>query len=247
MTVLESIVESGRKLFSARSRVPLLLLPAAWFAQPESFRLEQALGHSGGLVVQWSALCLAFAGVTLRCVTVATAPDGTSSRDTRGLRAPLLNTTGVYSVMRHPLYVGNSLMWIGVAASTRVWWLIVIVSLAYALYIERVMAFEEAFLDKTFGEAFRSWVARTPAFCPRWSLWTPASGEFQWRRVASEHNGLLAVAAAVLALQLPSMLHGFRFSDWLDSHADLLALLAASVVVSVIATIARRWPTQRGA
>jgi len=243
VTVVEHIVSSGRRLFSARSFVPLLLLPAIWLALPESLRLEQQLSRAANLVVQWVALCIALAGVLLRCLTVATAPDGTSSRDTRGLRAPSLNTAGMYSAMRHPLYVGNGLMWIGVAASTRVWWLVVIVAFAYAMYIERVMAFEESFLEQSFGDQFTAWAARTPAFFPRWSLWQPATGKILWRRVASEHNGLLAVSVIVTVIHLGSLLQGFAFEDWLALHKDLLTLLAVSGVISTIAIIARRWPT----
>jgi hypothetical protein len=150
----------------------------------------------------------------------------------------------MYSVMRHPLYLGNGLIWIGVAASSRVWWLVVIVALSYALYIERVMAFEEAFLQQAFGEDFRAWAARTPSILPRWSLWTPAAGDVLWRRVASEHNGLLAVAVLFCAWPLESLLRGFSLADWLQLHEDLLTLLAVSVVISSVAIIARRWPAR---
>lgn len=229
MTVVDQLVHDGRRLFSSRSFVPLLLLPAIVLALPESARLQQHISHAANLAVEWSALLIVVSGVLLRCFTVATAPDGTSSRDTRGLRAPSLNRTGMYSVVRHPLYLGNALMWLGVAASTGVWWLVVIVGLVYALYIERIIAFEEAFLERSFGDEFRSWAQRTPAIFPRWHSWAPAAGEYQWRRVASEHNGLLAVIAITYLLRRDN---------------TLLELLAVAILISVIAIIARRLPAR---
>jgi protein-S-isoprenylcysteine O-methyltransferase Ste14 len=240
VTVVEELVASGRRLFSARSLLPLSLVPVILLAIPESVRVERTLGFSARFAVQWGALCLAWLGTLLRCAAVAFAPDGTSSRDTHALRAPSLNSTGMYSVMRHPLYAGNGLMWIGAAISTRVWWLAVIVGLAYALYIERVIAFEESFLQQSFGDAFSTWAARTPAFSPKWALWTPPRGRFAWRRLASEHNGLLAIATAFVLLQLPSLANAYKPADWIAEHDDLLIVLLVSVITSCLAIAARR-------
>jgi protein-S-isoprenylcysteine O-methyltransferase Ste14 len=101
---------SGRRLFKSRSRVPLTLLPVVILALPESSRVAGRLGRSGNLAVQWLSLSVAFAGVLVRCSAVAYAPDGTSSRETRALRASSLNTTGIYSIVRRPLYLGAGLM-----------------------------------------------------------------------------------------------------------------------------------------
>jgi protein-S-isoprenylcysteine O-methyltransferase Ste14 len=243
VTVVDHIARSGRRLFSARSLLPLALLPALLLAMPESVRLERTIGHDANTAIQWISLLMAFAGIALRCVTVATAPDGTSSRDTRALRAPTLNRTGMYSVVRHPLYLGNGLMWVGAAASMRVWWLALIVALAYALYIERVMAYEEAFLEQSFGDAFRDWAAHTPAVVPRWSSWQATDRPVSWRRVASEHNGLLAVAVIFLLLQAQGLLTT-PVNDWLLQHRDLLWLLGVAVAVSTVAIVFRRWPRE---
>ena len=94
MTLVERMLRNGHQLFRSRSLVPLALLPAVLLALPESARVRSWLGDSGNLDVQGLALSIAFAGLLMRCATVAFAPDGTSSRDTRVLRAPALNATG---------------------------------------------------------------------------------------------------------------------------------------------------------
>jgi len=222
--------------------MPLLLLPLLVLALPESARVEEALGESRSLIVEWLAFAVAFSGLALRCLTVAFAPEGTSSRDTRATRAPSLNTTGAYSLVRHPLYLGAGLMWLGVALSLRVWWFALIVVLAYWLYVERLMLVEEGFLEGQFGEQFRRWAGQTPTFLPSGSGWRPATGPIQWRRVLSEHNGLLGLAFALLLLQVLEDLPfgGQSWAEWYGDHSGLVALLAFAVVVSAICIFIRR-------
>jgi protein-S-isoprenylcysteine O-methyltransferase Ste14 len=242
----ERLYSQGRRLFAQRSIMPLLLLPFVLLALPDSAIAEQQFGETGSVLIKWVALFISLAGLVVRCVTVAYAPDGTSSRDTRGLRAPTLNTFGVYSLVRHPLYLGAGLMWIGVAMSLRVWWLVVIVGLAYWLYIERVAIAEEAFLEGTFADQFRHWASRTPAFLPRFSGWRPAPGTFQVKRVLSEHNGLLAVAIAFALLQY---LEDWRepWSQYSADHRDLLDFVSIAIVVSLLCVLFRRSPWMRDA
>lgn len=219
-----------------------MLLPPLVLALPESGRVEEALGASTDRMIGWAALVVAFAGLVLRCVTVASAPEGTSSRDTRALRAPSLNTTGVYSLVRHPLYLGAGLMWVGVAMSLRVWWFVLIVALAYWLYVERLMLVEEAFLEREFGERFRSWAARTPAFLPSLSGWRAATGGIQWRRVLGEHNGLLGLSFAFLLLQVleDELFESEPWPEWSADHSNLMMLFGVSAVVSLVSIVIRR-------
>jgi hypothetical protein len=67
---------------------------------------------------------------------------------------------------------------IGFAPWPHVWWLVVLTTCFYALYYERIMLAEEAFLRDRFGEAFEKWAAQTPAFIPRFHGWKPSSVPF---------------------------------------------------------------------
>lgn len=242
MNLAERLSSQGRRLFASRSVVPLVLLPVVFLALPESWRVEAWLGPSWTLVVQWLALSVAFAGVAVRCTAVGFAPDGTSSRDTHRLRAPALNSTGMYSIVRHPLYLGSGLMWVGAAMSLRVWWLVVIVALVYWLYIERVMLVEEAFLRQTFTETFEAWAARTPAVVPRPSQWKSPAGPFLWKRVLSEHNGVLGMAVVIPLLEfMEDQQHGGEsLAIWSHDHFDLVVLLVAGIVISTVSIVFRR-------
>ena len=121
---------SGDWLFRHRSYVPVALLPAV--AATIAARAHPVpLSHERG----WEALSflVSMLGVALRAWTIGTAPLGTSGRNLGKQRALQLNTTGPYSLVRNPLYVGNALMWAGVVIYARSPWLALAVGLAFWL------------------------------------------------------------------------------------------------------------------
>jgi hypothetical protein len=84
-----------------------------------------------------------------------------------------------------------------------VWWLVLLVTCAYALYYERIMLAEEAFLRARFGETFEQWAAATPAFIPRLRAWKPSPVPFCWRTVLQrEYNAFFLIIAGFFLLDL---------------------------------------------
>lgn len=110
MALQESFAKSGNFLFKKRSFLPLLILipGMAWFVWL-NFQKTTITGWWLDLIF----LCIGFIGLTIRILTVGFTPKGTSGRNTsEGQVAEVVNTTGIYSVVRHPLYLGNFFMWL---------------------------------------------------------------------------------------------------------------------------------------
>jgi protein-S-isoprenylcysteine O-methyltransferase Ste14 len=171
---------TGNFLFRWRSYLPLVLVPVFL---PSFLGLGYPFGsHAAGFAWEIGCFAISSLGVVIRLLTVGTSPRGTSGRNTRGQKAVVLNTTGLYSVVRHPLYLANYLVGLGMSLFSRTWYLPLIVSLATLLYYERIAAREEEFLEERFGEEFRRWAARVPAMLPRFSNYQPAAIPFDWRR-----------------------------------------------------------------
>ena len=121
MGMREELEAAGNWLFRRRGHLPLLLFPVLLIAAGNPGRTTLGVG--------WEPLCVALAlgGLAWRAVTVGYVPKDTSQRNSARPQAEALNTTGLYSVVRHPLYFGNYLMWFGVALFSRAWWAPVIV------------------------------------------------------------------------------------------------------------------------
>ncbi len=201
MKLLARIPESGDTLFRWRGQLPLLLLPLFLLGLVDA-RLPGRL-PTGVRAWQLLSLVVALAGLALRAAAVGTAPPGTSERSTTSPRASRLRTTGLYSVVRHPLYVGNTVTAVGLACFTTTWYVPAIVALLAAIYHERIAAREEAFLEERFGAEFPQWADRVPAFLPRPSGYVRGDTPFCWRRVlASEFHGLLVIGATLFVLDL---------------------------------------------
>ena len=151
----------------------------------------------------WELVCLfvALCGLLLRAFVVGTAPQGASTRGTRRPTAESLSTLGAYSIVRHPLYVANTLVALGCAMLSGTWYLPLIVLLLSFVYHERIAAREEAFLENTFGDSFRSWANEVPAMIPALGRYRRSNVPFQWQKViVQESHGLCAIGTAFLVL-----------------------------------------------
>jgi protein-S-isoprenylcysteine O-methyltransferase Ste14 len=192
--ITDQLSATGDVLFRWRSYMPLLLIPLFALSVSDDRPPTRFAWELAGFAV---GLC----GLLCRAFVIGTAPEGTSARGTTRPTADVLMTTGAYSVVRHPLYLANTLMWLGCAMLSGTWFLPVIVLLLSFIYHERIAAREEAFLEKTFGGSFREWTRSVPAMIPSIGLYRPSGVSFQARKVfMQESHGLFALATAFLAL-----------------------------------------------
>lgn len=214
MALREEFRKSGEWLFRWRSYLPLFmiglfLLAFSEFRNPTGGRL---LGRV------WEVVCLliSLAGLGIRILTVGYVPEGTSGRNTRGQIADVLNTTGTYSLVRHPLYLGNFIIWLGISLFARIWWFSLIIVLIWWLYYERIMFAEEDFLEEKFGEAFSAWADKTPAFFPKFIGWTKSTLPFSWKTaIRREYSSLFAIIVVFTLMEIGGeiFLHGWPGID----------------------------------
>jgi hypothetical protein len=177
-------------------------------------------------------------GMAVRVFTAGTAPRGTSGRNTRAQKAALLSTTGAYSLVRHPLYLGNFLIALGMSLFSRTWFLPLIVSLAALLYYERIAAREEQFLDAQFGEAFRAWAARVPAVVPHLRGWQPPALPFSWARALDrEFYAIAEIAVAFFVLDI--------LEDWSVEHRFELDPVWTTVAIAGALFFAVMWSRKK--
>jgi protein-S-isoprenylcysteine O-methyltransferase Ste14 len=192
MSLRNELETQGQWLFRWRSFLPLICLPVLIVVLANmSWPFGSYQFHE-----LWEVFCLAvsLAGLGIRVIAIGYVPDGTSGRNTKSQVAMSLNTTGIYSTVRHPLYLGNFLIGLGAVLIPFEWWLPLLYSAVYCVYYERIMYAEESFLLMRFGEAFTEWANVTPAFWPCLSHWRWPERSFSWRMVLRrEYTGLIVV------------------------------------------------------
>ncbi|MFM9056359.1 MAG: methyltransferase family protein [Bacteroidota bacterium] len=178
------------------------------------------------------SLSLVLAGLGVRCYTVGTTPEGTSGRNTDEQVAERLNTTGIYSLVRHPLYLGNYLIWVGLVVFVESPVFILVFSLLYWIYYERIMLAEEAYIAGKFGDAFIQWSNRVPAFIPRFSGFERPVVHFSIKpALRGEYSGLIAIAVSYLFLEI--IIGWVRFGRMAVGDR-LLYICCAIVAVSLV-------------
>jgi protein-S-isoprenylcysteine O-methyltransferase Ste14 len=200
MSLIREYISSGEELFKKRSYVPLLLLPLVIIVMLFSNDYPQNFAQSFG----WKmfALFVGMCGMAYRAWVIGQVPAGTSGRNTHGQVAEVLNTTGPYSVVRHPLYVGNFIIILGIVLWAGVWWLVLLYCLLFWVYYERIMMAEENFIHGKFGKDFEEWSSRVPAFLPSFKNYVPSKLDFSFKNVLRrEYSGLINLVLSFFILE----------------------------------------------
>ncbi len=199
MALIHQFERSGNWLFKRRSWLPVILVVAGIGVLYIVNRQAIIFDMRDELIF----LGVSLAGELIRIFTIGFTPRNTSGRNTEGQVADELNTGGIYSIVRHPLYVGNFLMWLGPVLFLRSIWFIIIFCLVYWLYYERIMFAEEQFLRRKFGDAYDRWSETVAAFFPLKFRYKPANLQFSVRNVLKrEYNSFLNIFIIFLLLDI---------------------------------------------
>jgi len=199
MALQKQLEQQGNWLFRYRGKLPLLFLAIGTLLfvrtelYPETFILEETPYE---IYFERFCLLVCLFGFAIRVYTVGHTPANTSGRNETEQLADQLNTTGIYSVVRHPLYLGNFFMWLGLAMMSGNIWFVITFCLFYWIYYERIMFAEEQFLKSKFGNVYADWADRVPTFFPKLSRenFVKPKYPFSWKKILKkEKNGLAAI------------------------------------------------------
>ncbi|MFH0738788.1 MAG: isoprenylcysteine carboxylmethyltransferase family protein [Candidatus Omnitrophota bacterium] len=220
MPLREDFEKQGAWLFKWRSYLPLLFIPLFIIALKNSEFIERIFGDDIGDFLESIAVIVSFLGLAIRCFTVGYVPRGTSGRNTKAQGATVLNTTGMYSIARNPLYLGNFVIIFGITLFIQVWWLALIVWVGFWLYYERIIFAEEEFLRRKFGGEFTAWAQRTPLVIPHFKNWRKPDLSFSFKTVLRrEFSTYFAIVAVYFFLEVAAdFLNEKRFfvhNSWL--------------------------------
>ena len=231
MALIHSLEKSGNTLFKYRGQIPVILfilaVPVIYFTDYSFIFSEEIIYW----ILMGVAIALSLLGQVIRAIAIGTANKNTSGRNTKEQVAEALNTKGIYSTMRHPLYVGNYFMWIGIVVFTANIWFVLAVSLAFWLYYERIMFAEERFLERKFGQDYLDWSLKVPAFWPSFKNFIPSPISFSMKTILRrEYSG---VTATIIGFLFVEILRDVFTTGTFEFKIHYIVILAVALFISL--------------
>ncbi len=155
------------------------------------------VAFAGRIQNSW-AMLLIFTGLIIRTMAAGTIKKNES-----------LATTGIYSVVRHPLYFGSFLTSLGFAlvCNSKLIWAYFL--LFFPLSYIPAMILEEKYLETIFGKEFIFYKNSTPAFFPLRGFRISGKGIFSWNIVRKnrEYYNWIIVVLIIAILHLKKFLY----------------------------------------
>jgi len=191
MALKDELRSQGNFLFKNRSYLPVLIIVAGISVFVDT-KLN-SVNEPWMAYYDVACVLVGFFGLLIRILAVGYSSDNTSGRNTSaGQIADDINATGLYSICRHPLYVGNFFMWLGIAMFTLNFWFLIAFTFLYWLYYERIIFAEESFLIDKYGTKYTDYAVTVPAFIPELSKWKKPQNKFSWVKIIrQEKTGIL--------------------------------------------------------
>ena len=228
------IVAVGNVAFGYRDYIsPISIALVVLLTAPRPFLGNRALDPWWDL----AGVLVSLGGQSLRALVIGLAYIQRGGKN-KQIAADTLVVDGIFAHARHPLYVGNSLLPIGLMM---IWnspggYLVAAVLIGGLFCMARA---EEVFLRGKFGAAFDDYCARVPRFLPnlRGLRQTLARFSFDWKRLVRKEYGTTFTwtTAAILLMVLERL-------AWDGAAAAAPALIRLG---AVWLTLAGAWGTAR--
>ena len=234
MALVQSFEKQGNFLFKYRGQFPVLLfILSVPFICLTDYTLINYKEHN---LFMFTAILISVLGFLVRFYTIGTTPKGTSGRNTKEQVADVLNSSGMYSMLRHPLYLGNYLIWLGISLASFNIYFVVIMSLLFWIYYERIMFAEERFLERKFGEDYLNWASKLPAFLP--SILNFKESDTKFSIITVLRREYASVLAAVVGFTFIEVLRTyFSTNNWSISDCTVEMLVGTIILVLILRSL----------
>jgi len=234
MALVQSFEKQGNFLFKYRGQFPILLFV---LSVPFIYLTDYSLiNYKEQGLFMLIAISISILGFFVRFYTIGTTPKGTSGRNTKEQVADVLNSSGMYSMVRHPLYLGNYLIWLGISLASFNIYFAVIMSLLFWIYYERIMFAEERFLERKFGEDYLNWASKLPAFLP--SILNFKKSDTNFSIITVLRREYASVLAALVGFTFIEVLRTyFSTNNWSISDCTVEILVVTIVLVLILRSL----------
>ena len=234
----------GKYLFKYRSFSPTLVIFAVLLlSRPQSFFNGKYLIYLGFMT--------SFAGEFIRIITVGFTEKKSSGRG-RVIKASALNTDGLYSFTRNPLYLGNLFITLGLTIIYNSFLCYLIVIGFWGFQYWYIILAEEDFLKKKFGQIFMDYLTKVPRLFPKFhKIFTlfskdsslrnifPKDKKFNWRYILErEYNSFFSWLMCAIILKGYGDIHTKGF---FSSRSEIIFLAVCLVFLMILFSLFKAW------
>lgn len=127
----------------------------------------------------------------------------------------VLTTTGPYAYSRNPLYLGSSILALGVAIATRSWISAILLIVYFSLFYSIVMQREANELRARHGAAFDEYAKTVPLFLPKLTAGTGSgdtASSFSLAQYQKNHEWQAAIGFLILLVVLYTRMSPFLWN-----------------------------------
>jgi protein-S-isoprenylcysteine O-methyltransferase Ste14 len=196
-----SMVSLGNFLYHHRLAIfPAFVVGVLLLAKPQYFWDDPKLDIYADVV----GFLIALLGQQLRALTIGYAYIKRGGKK-RQVHADALVEGGVFAHSRNPLYLGNILIFVGLALIIHAKEVYVIGVPLVLLAYRAIIAAEEHYLSGKFGDAYARYCRRVNRLWPRWRGFSTSVADmrFDWKRVIrKDYNTMIGWLAAAIAFRM---------------------------------------------
>ena len=222
-------------LFKYRGQLPVIILVIAipLISATSNYKTEDLYTNN----IQYIGILISCIGFFFRCYIIAKTHDGTSGRNRNQQIAEKLNTTGVYSTTRHPLYLANYTIWLGISMYSISYILTIITSLFFFLVYRRIIHVEEYFLSKKYAKKHEDFITHTPIFFPSFKNYKPSKTKFSIKKILKqEYSSMFSIVIAFIYIDL--LIRYFIMNTSIECGQLVtnkhLIILCISIIITVL-------------
>ena len=194
----------GNFLFKYRGvlPVPIIIFSLVYYYFSNSYEITQ--------FQYLLSLFISISGLILRVYAVGFTFHKTSGKNTAKQIAESLNTSGIYSVLRNPLYLANFLNWLGIVLLLSDIILTVFIILFFIHIYYYIILVEENFLKEKFKKKYEEYLNLVPRIIPSLKNWKEPVTDFNIKKsLINIKNGLLGIA---IVFNLINLIDNYKHS-----------------------------------
>lgn len=197
MLLRDRFIKTGHFLFKYRSYQFVAILLILFMERNNFTGVHETL--------LYDILCVAVtsAGILVRALTVGFVHEKTSGRNTKAQNAFELNSTGAYSLVRNPLYVGNFIILFGISLLSYNLTVVLLNSAAFILINGFIILTEEDYLLGKFGDKYLDYARRVNCVIPSFSKFTRPARSLDLNMILKrEHDSWLTAAVSLVCVEM---------------------------------------------